>query len=210
VAIDPPATFLAERDRLPSFRSEYNMLVDMRRLMWKYLRPGVPYGHCHLFIQKNCPDMNWAQLRDFFQQKDIIVATGRVHKLSHLKLGRRTFFIECGTENAYERKERIKDSIRETISKQHLDKASTMVLASLGPTAVILAHQLLDEGICVWDTGHMFKHAAASLTETQFSPSVKPAGAAQSSRAARITTASTVDDVRPFCTVTEVVLPFAR
>jgi len=166
VAVDPPSTFLAPHNSSHSIRFEYNMWVDLRRLMWKYLSPKVAYGHCHLFIKANCPDLNWNQLRNYLRSKDIIIATGDTHKLAHLKLGQKTFFIECGTENAYERKEAIKQSIHEMISAENLDKKSTIVLLSLGPTAGILAHQLLDEQICVWDTGHMFKYAAENLADS--------------------------------------------
>lgn len=163
VAVDPPSTFLASKDSQHPIAFEYNMWVDMRRLMWRYLNPAVTYGHSHLFIQANCPDLDWSLMHRYFANKDIIIATGNVVQLKNIQLGRRTFFAECGTENAYERKEEIKNVIRDLIRTNGLDRTSTIVLASLGPTAGILAHQLLDEGICVWDTGHMFAYASSSL-----------------------------------------------
>ncbi|MDE3059512.1 MAG: DUF1792 domain-containing protein [Pseudomonadota bacterium] len=174
VAVDPPETFLGERDSVHPIPFEYNMWIDMRRLMWRYLRPGRSYGHCHLFLRTNCPDLNWSQLREFFRDRDVIIATGNTHKLSHLVLGRRNFFIECGTEHAYEKKERIKADIRALITRENLDRSNTLVLASLGATAPILAHQLLDEGICVWDTGHMFEFAASGFIESVFDQAGAP------------------------------------
>ncbi|MFA6279876.1 MAG: GT-D fold domain-containing glycosyltransferase [Bdellovibrionales bacterium] len=168
VAVDPPSTFLAARDSVHSIRFEYAMWLDTRRLLWKYLNPSVRYGHCHLFIKANCPDLDWAQLRDFLSDKDIIIATGHVEKLKHLQLGRRTFFIECGTENAYEKKEAIRAAILKKIEEEKLNKSSTIVFASLGPTAAILAHQMLNTGVCLWDTGHMFEFAATGFIEDVF------------------------------------------
>lgn len=168
VAVDPPSTFLALRSSTHSIPFEYNMWIDMRRLMWKFLSPKVSYGHSHLFIKANSPDFNWSQLRNYFTDKDIILATGKVHTLSHLALGQRTFFVECGIKNSYERKEKIKTVICNLIKDNHLDKKTTIVLASLGPTACVLAYELLDEGICVWDSGHMFKLAEKSFIETTF------------------------------------------
>jgi len=168
VAVDPPETFLAPRDAVRPIEFYYNMWVDMRRLMWRYLSTTVPYGHCHLFIKANCPDLHWPMMRDHFATKDIIIATGNTHKLKHLNLGRPPFFIECGTENAYERKETIKQDIRDLIEREKLDKSQTIVCASLGPTAGILAWQLLDEQIWVWDTGHMFEFAAKNFIESVF------------------------------------------
>jgi hypothetical protein len=168
VAVDPPSTFLASRDSVHHIRFEYNMWFETRMQLWKYLQPKINYGHCHLFIKANCPDFNWAQLRDYLRDKDIIVATGLVHKLRHLRLGRRTFFIECGTENAYEKKDKIRSSIISMIDHEKLEKQSTIVFASLGPTACILAHELLDSGIRIWDTGHMFEFAAENFIESVF------------------------------------------
>lgn len=168
VAVDPPTTFLAPRDSAHHIRFEYNMWVDMRRLMWTFLTPGHTYGHSHLFIKANCPDLDWSVMRQHFANKDIIIATGNTQKLKGINLGRRTFFVECGTENAYERKDNIKQAIHKVIQTEGLDKASTIVLASLGPTAGILAHQMLSENIRVWDTGHMFAYAAKNFLETTF------------------------------------------
>lgn len=173
VAVDPPSTFLAPRDSHHSIRFEWNMWVDMRRLMWKHLAPGGSFGHSHLFLKTNCPDLDWATMKNFLADKNIVIATGNVKNLKHLNLGRRTFFIECGTENAYERKEEIKRAIRELISRAGLLKGNTIVFASLGPTAGIIAHQLLDDNICVWDTGHMFEFADKNFIENTLANKVE-------------------------------------
>jgi hypothetical protein len=165
VAVDPPSTFLAAPDSVHPIRFEYNMWIDMRRTMWKYLSPQMNYGHSHLFLQQNCPDVNWALLKSYMSNYDIIVATGNIQSLRHLRLGRNTFFVECGKDNAYERIDSIKQSIRDKISAEKLDKCSTIVFASLGASAGIIAYQLLFENIRVWDTGHMFEFAAKDFIE---------------------------------------------
>jgi Glycosyltransferase GT-D fold len=165
VAVDPPETFLASPDSVHSIPFQYPMWIDMRRLMWRYLQKGQIYGHSHLFVPANCPDLNWGMLRDHFLRKDVVIATGNTDKLRFLQLGRTTHFIECGTVNAYESREQIKQNIRDLIDSQGLDKKDVLVLASLGPTAQVIAHDFLDENICVWDTGHMFKFAATNLSD---------------------------------------------
>ena len=163
VAVDPPSTFLAQRDSLHNIRFEYNMWVDMKRMMWTYLIHGSKYGHSHLFVPQNAPDLDWNYLRNFLIQKDVIIATGNVTNISHLTLGRRTFFIECGKVNAYERKEKIKEDILHLLKAENLKNPDVLVLASLGPTAAILAYEFLNRGINIWDTGHMFKYASQEL-----------------------------------------------
>ncbi len=168
VAFTPPSTFLAPSDARFDIRFEWNMWVDMRRLLWRFLVPGATYGHSFLFIKQNCPDVDWDMLRGYWQDKHIIVATGRIEKIQHLNLGLKTYFIECGTDNAYQRKENIKEQIMRTIIKNDLPKDQTIVCASLGPTAGIIAHQMLDHDIRVWDTGHMFEFAANHFLENIF------------------------------------------
>ena len=57
--------------------------------------------------------------------------------------------IICPAENAYERIEAIKNSIRSNVEKD------TLILGALGPTASILASQLCDEGYQFVDIGHI-------------------------------------------------------
>lgn len=169
VAVDPPSTFLAAKGSAHHIHFEYNMWIDMRRIMWTYLQPTGTYGHSHLFIHANCPDLNWKMMKEHFRTRDLVIATGNTNRIKHLNLGNRTFFIECGTENAYERKEKIKQDIRDLIAREGLDKNNTIICACLGPTACIIAREFLDEGICVWDTGHMFEFAARNFLEGVFS-----------------------------------------
>ena len=142
-----------------------NMWVDTRRLMWRYLDKGRSYGDANIFVSGSSnQSIDWDKLRTYLRGFDIIIATGNTPSLTHLKIGRRLFFVECGKENAFERKEKIKQDIRDVIAHHHLDKNQVIVFASLGPTAGIIAHQFLPENIRVWDTGHMFKYAAEKVT----------------------------------------------
>jgi hypothetical protein len=165
LAVDPPSTFLAPPDSVHRITFQYPMWINMRRLMWRYLQRGRSYGHSHLFVPENCPDLDWSMLREHFLRKDIVIATGNTAALRQLQLGRTTHLVDCGTVNAYESRERIKQNIRDLIHSRGLNKRDVLVLASLGPTAQLIAHDFLNEDICVWDTGHMFKFAAANLYE---------------------------------------------
>ena len=168
VAVDPPSTFLASRNSKHQIVFGYNMWVDMRRIMWRYLDDGIDYGHCHLFIKPNCPDLDWEMLRTFLRKKDVIVATGNTHLINHLKLGKTTHFVECGTVDAFERKNEIKFKILEKIIQQNLQIDNILVMACLGPTAGIIAEELLPSNIQVWDTGHIFEFASEGFLEKTF------------------------------------------
>lgn len=167
VAVDPPSTFLADRKSKHDITFGYNMWVDMRRIMWTYLNPDQPYGHCHMFIRPNCPDLNWQMLKDYLRKRHIIVATGNTHLIQHLNLGLTTNYIECGTVDAYERKDTIKSAIMSCIIKNKFSVENVLVLACLGPTAGIIAEEFLHEEIQVWDTGHIFEFAAEGFIEQE-------------------------------------------
>ena len=168
VAVDPPSTFLAKRGSKHDIEFGYNMWVDMRRILWRYLDPKIEYGHCHLFIKQNCPDLDWSMLRDYLASKHVIVATGNTHLIKHLSLGKTTHFIECGTVDAFERKDKIKSSILEKISQEKFVIEDVMVMACLGPTAGIIAQELLLLDLQVWDTGHIFEFASSGFLEETF------------------------------------------
>ncbi len=165
VAVDPPSTFLASRYSEHEIEFGYNMWVDMRRIMWKFLHADKEYGHCHLFIKANAPNLDWKMLKDHLLTRDIIVATGNKHLIEHLHLGLSTNYIECGTVDAFEKKDFIKFQILDCILKNELPVENVLVLASLGPTAGIIAEELLDSSIQVWDTGHIFEFAAKGFLE---------------------------------------------
>lgn len=171
VAVDPPSTFLANRDSKHHITFGFNMWVDMRRIMWTYLSKDKVYGHCHLFIRPNCPDLDWNMLRNHLGTRDVIVATGNIHLIEHLQLGRTTNFIECGTVNAFERKDEIKFEIMACVVSNGLPVENVLVLGCLGPTAGIIAEDLLDYSIQCWDTGHIFEFAAEGFIEKSLNQS---------------------------------------
>jgi hypothetical protein len=69
--------------------------------------------------------------------------------------------------NAFERKDEIKFDVMACIIKNRLPVDNVLVLACLGPTAGVIAEELLDHSIQVWDTGHIFEFAAEGFIECQ-------------------------------------------
>jgi hypothetical protein len=144
------------------------MWIDMKRMMWKFLHPNQKYGHCHLFIKKNAPEFKWEMFRKYVENFDVLIVTGNTSSINSLKIGRSTHFLDVGTENAFDKLSKIKDDILLTIKNNELNKNNVIVFASLGPTACILAHDLLCFDIRVWDTGHMFEFADKNFMEEVF------------------------------------------
>jgi hypothetical protein len=163
VAVTPPWYFLqsGHSDNKGDFIE--SMWIQIRAVLHGYLRVGQKYGDCRLFVPSCSPSFNWEKLRSYLSDKDVIIATGNTKAVENYKLGERNFYVECGKVNAFQKKDIIKSDILACIETNMLDVENVIVLASLGPTAGLLAYDLLDDGVTVWDTGHMFRYAAREL-----------------------------------------------
>ena len=163
VAVDPPKVFLSSKDAVHPIPFEWNMWVDTRRSLFKYLNKGQSYGHCHLFLAENSPEFQWIKFQSYISKRNVIVVTGNSKAISNLKLGSTTSFIECGVNNAFEKKELIKNKVYDCIKINYFDKENALIMLCLGPTACVLALEMKD--LQVLDTGHIFEFAAEGFIE---------------------------------------------
>ena len=92
-------------------------------------------------------------LRRIWEGRNIVFVEGNKTKLgmgndlfSNAKTIKR---ILCPAENAFEKIDSIKQSVRKNVEK------SSLILAALGPTATILAADLCEEGYQIVDVGHV-------------------------------------------------------
>lgn len=165
LAFYPPSVFLASKNSKPQKVFSYNMWIDMKRMLWKYLKPEMVYGHAQLFIHQVIADFDWDLFKKHVSNKEIIIVTGNTKSIEHLKLGKQTYFIEAGNTDAYERKGQIISKIKALFTNNNISKKSALIFLSLGPTACLIANELKDEFVC-WDTGHIFEFAASNFFET--------------------------------------------
>lgn len=96
---------------------------------------------------------NFNNLKRIWDKRDIVFVEGEKTKLG---MGNDLFGnaksikrIICPAQNAYEKKEEIKNSILNNVSRE------TMILGALGPTASILAAEMTDLGYQFIDIGHV-------------------------------------------------------
>lgn len=163
IAHTSPKKFLLTNREASAKGISHTMWTDTRVHLHKYLQPGKQYGDAHALIPNDNPQIDWQAIKDHLKQYDIIVVTGGVETLKHLSLGKCTFFVEAGKHNAFSRYSDIVSSIKDIFKTKGLDKTTTLIMASLGPTASILAADMCDQGYLIWDSGHIFKYAADKL-----------------------------------------------
>ncbi len=166
VAHTAPGKFLLSREEAEKHGVSYTMWTDTRMLLHKYLKPGVAYGDAHSFIPRDNPEIDWREIRRFLKAYDVVVVTGGVESLRRVDLGRRTFFIEAGKHDAFSRYDNIVSDIMNLMIKEGLSKEHTLIMASLGPTASVLAVDLCRRGYFIWDSGHIFKYAASQFVKS--------------------------------------------
>lgn len=140
-----------------------SMHTELRLFLWRYIAVRQVYGDWGVFTTQHHQNWDWKKMSTFLNDKDVVIVTGDVHKMSQLSLGKNTFFIETGKHNAFEHYDEIRKSILGLVEAKGLKKETTLIMASLGPTACILALDFTKEGWQVWDTGHMFKFANKEL-----------------------------------------------
>lgn len=159
IAHESPDVFCKTRQEAARGGVVYNMWTDTRRILHKYLSKDVTYGHAHVFVPQHNPNFDWKRFHAYLADRDVIIITGGTSSLYSVSLGRRVFFIEAGKDDAFERYDAIREDLAALIKAEGLEKNDVLMLASLGPTADILAYDLTKEGWQVWDTGHFFKYA---------------------------------------------------
>lgn len=131
------------------FLSRLENYIDFDRIYCNasITRPYIDYKR-YEFSEKA-----FNNLKRIWEGRDIVIVEGKKTKLG---MGNDLFTnaislkrIICPATNAYEKIEKIKDSIRKNVSKD------VMILGALGPSASILAAQLSTEGYQFIDIGHV-------------------------------------------------------
>jgi len=163
IAHTSPYKFLASKEEAIARGISYTMWTDSRLHLYKFLASDSVYGDAHCFIGRDNPHIDWSGIKHFLKQHDVVVVTGGVDNLKQLSLGQRTFFIEAGRHDAWSRYEQIKQDIESLFLKEGLNKEKTLIMASLGPTASVLATELAIDNYLIWDSGHIFKYATTNL-----------------------------------------------
>lgn len=163
IAHESPEVFCLSRKEAMQKGVIYNMWTDTRMILFKYLKQNKPYGHAHVFIPSHHPNFNWGKLYEYLKDRDVIIVTGGTSSLGNVSLGKRNFFVEAGKHDAFERYREISNDLMMLIKTEGLSRENTIIMASLGPTADILAFDLVQEGWQVWDTGHFFRYTDRQL-----------------------------------------------
>lgn len=130
----------------------YKRILEFADLNKTYCNASItrPYiDYCNYELSTN----KFNNLKRIWENRDIVFIEGEKTKLG---IGNDLFDnaksikrIICPAENAYEKKDNIKDVIVKNIPK------NVMILAALGPTASILAVEMTDLGYQFIDIGHV-------------------------------------------------------
>lgn len=141
----------------------YYSWVFSKILLPTLYRNDVTYGNSLCFYPKYNPTIDYGKLKKYFDTKDIIIVASNTEKFKDVKLGRNTIFLEAPSSDAWQKYDKIKKDLLETISNLHLKKENTLVLISLAETAKVLVYELTLLGYVAWDTGQFFDQASKEI-----------------------------------------------
>lgn len=145
--------------------NEVNMHTEARMSLYKYISDDQIYGSGAIFMLNIHKNINWDLISDYIKNKNVIIVTGNTENLKDIKLGKQTFFIDCGIpHNAFKRINEIKEKINKFIDNEKLKKEESLFMISMGPSAIFIVEHISGLGYTAWDTGHIFKNSMKEIT----------------------------------------------
>ncbi|MEG0576545.1 MAG: GT-D fold domain-containing glycosyltransferase [Bacilli bacterium] len=127
----------------------------------KYLHKKTCYGNAHItrpyirYKNDKLVALRFEKIRNIWNNKRVLIVEGEGTRIGvgndFMDNASEIHRIICPNKNAYEIKNIIKNKIIEYNQKNNYD----MVLIALGPTASILAYELLENQIWSLDVGHI-------------------------------------------------------
>jgi len=165
IAIPPKSHLIYRVGDFPELDVIPSMHTEARLFLPELVNPYVTFGVWSVFMPQHHKNINWQKIANHIKNKTAVIVTGGTEKISDIKLGNETLFVECGKHNAFERRYEIMKSIDDLIEKENLQKENTLFWVSLGCTAGCIIEHLVEQGYVGWDTGHIFRFAEKELRQ---------------------------------------------
>jgi hypothetical protein len=145
-----------------------NMHIEARMFLWKFLSSNILYGSWSVFMPQHHINLNWNLVKKYFENRNIVIVTGDTYKLKNITFSEKTFFIEAGKYNMFEKRFEVFQGIQKSIVENKFKKENTLFLVSLGPTACSVVEYISNLGFTAWDTGHFFQLAEKEIKKELF------------------------------------------
>lgn len=142
-----------------------SMHTEARLALGNLSRYDLVYGDWSVFLPQMNPDLDWAPLKKYLENKTVVIVTGGIEKLQEISLGQKTYFVECGKHNAFSRREEIFVNIDNLIIDKSLKTDQSLFMVSLGCTAGVVVEHLSAKGFTAFDTGHIFRFAMEKVKQ---------------------------------------------
>lgn len=163
IALPPMNHLCYQIGDVPAMDVIPSMHTEARLFLWKCLQTGYLYGDWSVFMPHHHHGIDWRLIASHLEGKNVVIVTGGTEKIQDITLGAKTFFVECGKHNAFERTEEIISSLNQVITENSLEPQNTLFWISLGCTAGVIVEELVAKGFVAWDTGHIFRFASSEL-----------------------------------------------
>ena len=142
-----------------------NMHTEARLALGNLSHYDLIYGDWSVFLPHLNPDLDWTPLKNFLENKKVVIVTGGIEKMQEISLGQKTYFVECGKHNAFSRRDKIFTKLDNLITDESLKTNQTLFMVSLGCTAGVVVEHLSAKGFTAFDTGHIFRFAMEKIKQ---------------------------------------------
>lgn len=140
---------------------QHHFWTHSRIYLKEYLKSDGVYGRALSFHDRYNPTLNYELIIDHLKMKHLIIVTSNTKRFNNQKFGLTTDYIDAPKSDAWDSYSDILDNVRMVASQY--EKRDVLIMASLGPTAKVLALDLTNEGYTVWDTGQFFDLALKKI-----------------------------------------------
>jgi hypothetical protein len=130
--------------------------INSKMLFRKYMHIDKDYGNSFAFYPQINTKIDFAQLRQYFNTKHIIIITSSTQRFLDIKLGKTTSFVEAPKSDAWNKIAEIREQFNNLVISKKLNSGETLVMVSMGPGAKVFAHELAERGFTAWDAGQFF------------------------------------------------------
>jgi hypothetical protein len=164
------AEFVAE-----GIGEEWSIWIATKVIVRRWLQPKKVYGDAFVFHPRYNSEIDFVAIKNYLDQKHVIIMTSNTERFKDIKLGRSTTLIEGPSSDAWQVYEDLKKQAFSVIKSNNWQTHEVLLMISAAEAAKVMVYDFAKAGYTAWDTGQFFDLAAkeiSSLSLSQSAPTV--------------------------------------
>lgn len=154
------AEFVAE-----GIGNEWRIWVPSKVMLGNFLRRDKIYGDAMCFHPKYNPNIDFAGIKNYLDDKHIIIITSNTERFKDIKLGRSVTLIEGPSSDAWRVYETLEQQAHKIINTSDWKTDEVLIMISAAEAAKVMVYDFAMAGYTAWDTGQFFDMAAKEIAQ---------------------------------------------